>query len=692
MKLYLKVLIIAAVLVTVAPFFPQAKAQSTPSREQVMWGTGFGNSPTDFNPYSASPAFGVAFMYEPLFGMNYVTNTPVPDLGLSYAWNTTGRLLTVNLNPAAKWSDNSSVTADDVVFSYNVARDLATNNFATGANAMNNTIDNITAVDAHTVTFGVLANSTFSQLLIVWITTNVNIIPKATWTTILASLTAANQTFVSFQNNWLNSSQVTAAEQVCSGPYVPYSISADGSQEIYVRRDAWWGSGIINPDFPTNIGCNIMSAPKYIGAMHYANNNEQNTAFLNGDVDWFAGYYNQIWNVFSSHPNVYTYYGQAAPYFQDAGSPMTIMVNLGLYPFNLLFLREAMALCINYDNASNLFASGYLSQIPLGYITPNIPTLAAYYIGDSYYTGNTFPNTTIPLAIPSGGAPASAISLLKHYCAQDSNGHWVITAPWAAPAAFGLTNSSPYILGVSPLINLTTNTPVSNAIQTAYGPFNAMCETGWSDVDGETQAACVSITSIGIPVSFRTEAFFNPYVADSQSGNYSMIGYGQGGQQAMGASAVQVLQGFVGAKNAWGSNATGWSDSNAADFATQFATFETASSPAVALTAATNMQVDLINSLPSIPMFCNGYWYAFQNYYWVGWACTVPKAMNFQQPIAQYETSQECMKVRQVLDLVATGVTPTSSATVGGFPAFFLVLAAIAPVAVIIARARKSAI
>jgi len=590
-------------------------------------------------------------------------------------------------------SDGTAVTADDVVYSYTIAMTRATANFATGANAMNTRINNVTKVDANTVSIGVHANSTYDQLVMVWITTNVNIIPKATWTLIIADLDAAGQDFVSFTNNWMNTTMVPVARQVCSGPYVPYSIAADGSQEIYKRQDSWWGSGKINPDLPTNIGCDITKAPDYIGAKHYASNNEQNTALINGDVDWFAGYYNQIWNLFGAHPGIYTYYGHNAPYFQCAGSPMTIMMNLQLYPFNLVWLRQAFALMINYDNASNLFASGYLSKLPLGYITDKIPTLAAYYIGDLWYQTHDFDNTSIDMDISSTGEPANGIALLDTYCDRLPNGRWMITDTYSVPGAFGIANSTPYELGYSTLYNLTTKAAYTNAIQTTYGPFNAMCETGWNDVDGETQAAVNSITAAsGIPIAFRTEAFYNPFVADSQNGNYSMIGYGQGGQQAMGTAAVQVLQGFVGTKNAWGANATGWEGDLAEDFATQFQIFETsAPGSATQMAAAYAMQVDLAMDLPSIPMFCNGYWYAFQDYYFNGFTCTVPTAMNFQQPIAQYETSQECMKVRQVLNLIESG-NKAPGTTIPGFPVFFLLLAAIAPVAVLMARARKSTI
>jgi hypothetical protein len=58
-----------------------------------MWGTGFGNAPTDYNPYSPNPAYGMAFMYEPLFGMNYAPQYPTGKAFRSSGRTTGGALM-----------------------------------------------------------------------------------------------------------------------------------------------------------------------------------------------------------------------------------------------------------------------------------------------------------------------------------------------------------------------------------------------------------------------------------------------------------------------------------------------------------------------------------------------------------------------------------------------------------------------
>jgi hypothetical protein len=350
---------------------------------------------------------------------------------------------------------------------------------------------------------------------------------------------------------------------------------------------------------------------------------------------------------------------------------------------------------IDYDKANNAYASGYLTQIPWGYATPSIGTLAPIYNASIY--GLQVPGVTsvsLNMTVPSGGNLTAARAILNEHCF--SNGLTGVNERWTVKEATGVSNTSAYVLGVSPLYNATTGAQAVLGAAEVTNPFNIVCMTGWNDVDGETQSVAEAMTAFGIPTAFRTEAFWSPIMDDSLNGNYSMLGYGQGGQTPLGVSAVQVMQSFVGTKNQWGANPMGWDILGAPynQFVDLYKLFET-TDPVVNSTGyldvGSKMQLILAQTLPTIPMFANGYWYAYNDAVWQGWdSASVP----FQQCVAQYETTNEALKCRQVLNLNL--VVPINHnlppASIPGFPVFFLLLAAIGPVAVILARARKNAI
>ncbi|ROS71859.1 peptide/nickel transport system substrate-binding protein [Curtobacterium sp. PhB130] len=87
---------------------------------------GTGPFTDNFNPLSPTGMSGTAgFIYEPLFFFNRraaLSTKPVPLLGASYSWNSSGTVLDVRTQPGITWSDGRPFTAHDVAFTMNLLR------------------------------------------------------------------------------------------------------------------------------------------------------------------------------------------------------------------------------------------------------------------------------------------------------------------------------------------------------------------------------------------------------------------------------------------------------------------------------------------------------------------------------------------------------------------------------------------
>ena len=127
---------------------------------------GMHNSPASFNPLfnpDIAAQFSLRFMYDTLLGMPEINNF-TPQLANSID-TTDNQNFTIKLNEKAKWSDGQPITADDVVYTFNLIANPKTEttkgayiNMLEGLNTngkleSGDSIPNLVAVDAHTVTF-----------------------------------------------------------------------------------------------------------------------------------------------------------------------------------------------------------------------------------------------------------------------------------------------------------------------------------------------------------------------------------------------------------------------------------------------------------------------------------------------------------------------------------------------------------
>lgn len=111
---------------------------------------------TNLNPVvyeSAMDGVVVAALNEPVVTDGFACGlTPGPGLATSWEWSPDGLLLTLHLRTDARWSDGAPVTAEDVVFTYDMVRDPAV------ASPRRGFVDRMVpgtpvALDPHTVRF-----------------------------------------------------------------------------------------------------------------------------------------------------------------------------------------------------------------------------------------------------------------------------------------------------------------------------------------------------------------------------------------------------------------------------------------------------------------------------------------------------------------------------------------------------------
>ena len=198
-----------------------------------QWGSVVG-----WNPYSNSNNNAMAIgqqdnarvvMFETPYLYNMLDGKVYPLLADGdYAWNDDRTEITFKIKPAAKWSDGTPVTADDVAYTWATHVKYST---PTGA-ANTDYIADIVAVDPQTVVVKAKlddAGKAVNPLLVAAYLSSNYVIQKA-WTQALEERSGGDATKLMAD---------TAEDVVYSGPYHKYF--ADDSKVVYVRDDNYWG-------------------------------------------------------------------------------------------------------------------------------------------------------------------------------------------------------------------------------------------------------------------------------------------------------------------------------------------------------------------------------------------------------------------------------------------------------------------
>jgi len=281
------------------------------------------SQPTTNNPFAigigVSDAEHMQMLYEPLVRVMF-SSDPVPLLAKSWSYDTATMTWTLKLNPDAKFSDGSKVTAQDVEWTLEKQVELKlglVSNLITVLGDATANPNPINAPDSETVTVKL---KTFAATFIRYLG-NTSIVPKVIWSGM------TNEALTKYAN----------ADPVGSGPY-KLKERVENSHVIYTARPEYWGG---KPPIDT------------IQLLWYATNEGQLLAIKAGDIDCIS--------VFSLATAVPQLLGNSdITVFQVASNTtVTLYPNHRFAPWNLVAFRKAASLAINRQDQITYAVSGW---------------------------------------------------------------------------------------------------------------------------------------------------------------------------------------------------------------------------------------------------------------------------------------------------------------------------------------------
>jgi peptide/nickel transport system substrate-binding protein len=274
-----------------------------------------------FSPNAEDPTNGM--IYEPLFFYDTAKSGSVqPWLGTSFAWSKGGRTVTVQLRHDVKWTDGTSFTSADVVYTFDLAiKSAAVNKF--GLPLASATADGPYAVAIN------FTSSAYSDAY--YALGRVEILPKHIWQSIGDPTTTLNE------------------HPVGTGAYELSSIS--GQTMTFTANPHYYVAGL--PKFKT------------IRFISYDSNTSSDAAIENGTIDWAGSYI----------PDIQQLYLDKSPKYAVSDIPLStafLVPNMAKGPTTSLAVRQAISDALNRSYISSTVYNGYASPTnPEALILPN---------------------------------------------------------------------------------------------------------------------------------------------------------------------------------------------------------------------------------------------------------------------------------------------------------------------------------
>lgn len=468
---------------TVAPTTEVAAEETVLPRNETLYFNGQQwGSVVCWNPYSANcnNAMAIAqqdnariIMFETPYIYNMLDGNVYPLLADGdYAWNADRTEITFKIKAAAKWSDGTPVTADDVAYTW-ASHIKYQDNVGVGSQDY---IADIVATDPQTVVVKAKLGTDGKAInpLIVQAYLSSNYVMQKAWTQTLEARTGGDPT--KFMAD-------TAEDVVFSGPYGKYF--ADDTKVVYVRNDNYWGQDASM--------WGKLPAPKYLAHIIYKDNAAGTTALQAGEVDISQQFNANVQDLWLKDQLPISTYLPEPPYGIGASLP-TAYFNLGSYGLDQLAIRKAIAIAVDYDTIiSNAMTnqSATFVQVPRSLMNPTAGEQALYDSSDPSIKALQFAGKDIE----------GANKILDDADIKDTNGdgnreyngqelHYVAVAPngWSDwQAAIEVVAAAGKEIG----IDITSNFPEWSVYQTVI--TNWPIAEGydifmmWSDGAGPTQ-------------------------------------------------------------------------------------------------------------------------------------------------------------------------------------------------------------
>ncbi|HTP08995.1 MAG TPA: ABC transporter substrate-binding protein [Anaerolineae bacterium] len=467
---------------TVVTPTPAPATANTLPRDETLYFNGQQWGPVvGWNPYSSSMnnamaiaqqdnarviMFETPYLYDMLDGKVY----PLLADG-DYQWNDAKTEITFKIKPAAKWSDGTPVTADDVAYTW-------ASNVKYSTNAGNNFkayIDTIEAKDPQTVVVKAKLDSNgkaVNPLQVAAYLSGNYVIQKA-WTQTLEKRVGGDATkFLADP----------AEDAVYSGPY--HKFFADDTKVVYVRDDNYWGQD--------KSMWGKLPIPKYLAHTIFKDNAAGSVALAQGEVDVSQQFNSNVQVLWTSYGLPVSTYLPDPPYGIGASLP-TAFFNLKSPGLDQLCVRKAIAMAVDYDTIiANAMTnqSATFQQVPRSLMNPTPGEQALYdhnAVKDLQWAGNDIEGAKKILddcGIKAGADGWRTYNGKKlSYVATCPNG-W---SDWQA--AIEVVAAAGKKIG----IDITTNYPEWSVYQTIVTASDKPLPAGydifmmWSDGAGPTQ-------------------------------------------------------------------------------------------------------------------------------------------------------------------------------------------------------------
>jgi peptide/nickel transport system substrate-binding protein len=338
-----------------------------------QWG-----DPNTFNPLCDWPAWPIRgkdnLMYEPLMTFNSLKGEMEPLLG--HTLQKSPDTISVILDSRAKWSDGTPITAEDVIFTYDLGRRFtnAPMNYAAVVDFISSVTtekipDPITGgkTQADKLHFIVNKKARNNPLIVLDQLQAVRIVPKHILEPMFQKV---NNDLVAFQKDKMDKAPVV------SGPYNIDSYS--GEKIVLKRRDDYWGNSALHGG--------RMPAPVYYIHPIFKSNDHFSIAMSQGNLDVSMTYIPRIW--MKAKNQVGTWY-KNEPYYVPGCIPL-LLTNCTRFPLNDKNFRRAMACAINYQEIKDLAVSRYTPELKPGLILPYGMEKKYYSEEDAAKYGATF--------------------------------------------------------------------------------------------------------------------------------------------------------------------------------------------------------------------------------------------------------------------------------------------------------------
>lgn len=356
---------------TEAPAAAEAStdANALPRNETLYFNGQQWGAVVGWNPYSSSNNNAMAIsqgdnarvtMFETPYLYNMLDGKQYPLLADGdYTWNEARTELTFKLKAAAKWSDGTPVTAEDVAYTW---ASHVKYNTPTGA-GNKDYIETIEAVDPQTVVIKAKlddAGKAINPLLVAAYVSSNYVIQKAWTETLEARVNGDATQFLAD----------TAEDVVYSGPY--HKFFTDETKVVLIRDDNYWGQDAsMWGKLPT---------PKYLAHTIFKDNAAGFTALQAGEVDVSQQFNANIQDLWLKDNLPISTYLPDAPYGIGASLP-TAFFNLKSPGLDQLAVRKAIAIAVDYDTIiANAMTnqSATFTQVPRSLMNPTAGEQAMY--------------------------------------------------------------------------------------------------------------------------------------------------------------------------------------------------------------------------------------------------------------------------------------------------------------------------